>query len=455
MTDEEKLQKKHEVMTTSPVKKLILKLAIPTILSMLVSTFYNVADTFFVGKLGNDSVTSAVGIVFSLMAIIQAVGFFFGHGSGNYISRELGKKNTSQAEEMASIGFFSALTAGILITLLGLILLEPLARMLGATDTVLPFAKQYMLYILIGAPYMTAQLVLNNQLRFQGNAFFAMVGIVSGAIINIVLDPLFIFVFDLGVSGAAIATIISQFISFIILLIGVQKSDSLKISFRKAKFSLFYFKQILNGGSPSLFRQGLASVASICLSHIAGGYNDSVLAAFTVVQKIMMFASSALIGFGQGFQPVCGYNWGAGNYKRVKDSFWFCIRVSAVFLFIVSGICYLFAGNIVALFRDSDTVITVGTRILRAQLISFPFMSWVVLSNMMLQNIGMVYKASVLAMSRQGITFIPVLFILPAIWGLDGLIWTQSVADLLAFCIALPIQISVLSLIEKKLKENS
>ncbi len=447
-------ERKYIRMTTAPVKPLVMKLAVPTIASMMVTTFYNVADTFFVGKLNNDSITSAVGVVFSLMAIIQATGFFFGHGSGNFISRELGKKNVDGAEEMASVGFFSAFAAGILILIFGLIFLDPLAVLLGSTPTVLPFAKQYMTFILIGAPYMTAQLVLNNQLRFQGNALFAMIGIVSGAVLNIGLDPLFIFVFDLGISGAAIATIISQAVSFCLLLIGVQKSDSLKIRFRRFKPKWLYFKNIFIGGFPSLCRQGLSSASAIVLNKTAGVYGDSVLAAFTVVQKVMMFANSALIGFGQGFQPVCGFNWGAKKYSRVREAFWFCTISGFVFLLVLSVVSYFFAGSIVALFRDSEAVAEVGGRILRAQLITFPVMSFVVLSNMMMQNIGKVINASILAMARQGLALIPSILILSAVAQLNGLIWAQPVADIVTLLVTVPLQAHVLIGMKKAIREG-
>lgn len=442
-------EQKYNKMTMEPVKRLVLKLALPTILSMMVTTFYNVADTFFVGQMRNDSITGAVGVVFSLMAVIQAVGFFFGHGSGNYISKELGKKNTKTAEEMASVGFFSALIAGFVIAVAGFIFLEPLALLLGATPTVLPYAKQYMTFILIGAPYMTAQLVLNNQLRFQGNALFAMIGIVSGALLNIGLDPLFIFVFDLGISGAAIATIISQAVSFCLLLVGVQKSDNLCIRFRNFKPKVLYFRNICIGGFPSLCRQGLASISAMFLNHAGGEFGDSVLAAFTIVHKVMMFANSALIGFGQGFQPVCGFNWGAKKYERVKEAFWFCVSVGFVFLLVLSGICYFFSEEIIALFGGSEDVVVVGARIFRAQLITFPVMSFVVMSNMMTQTIGKVVQASLLAMSRQGIMLIPAILILTSLYRLDGLIWAQPVADVMSLILAVPLQIFVLRQMKK------
>ena len=454
MADQAQQQKKFERMTRTRVKPLILKLAVPTILSMLVSSFYNLADTFFVGMLNNDSITGAVGVVFSVMAIIQAVGFFFGHGSGNFVSRELGKQNVAEAEEMVSVGFFSALAAGVLIMAVGLPLLGPFATVLGATETVKPYAMQYMRYILMACPFMTSQLVLNNQLRFQGNAFYAMIGIVSGAVLNIGLDPLLIFYFDLGVEGAAIATAVSQCVSFVLLLVGVQRSDNLKVRFKTFRPRLRYYRQIVNGGTPSLCRQGLSSVASICLNHIAGGYGDLALAAFTVVQKIMGFGASALIGFGQGFQPVCGFNWGAGKYNRVKEAFWFCVKVAAVFLTGLAVVGYLFAEPLVVGFCETEETVALAAKALRAQLIVFPVLSWVIMSNMMLQNIGMVFKASILAMARQGLTFVPVVLLLPNLFGLEGLVWSQPVADLLALCIALPVQISVLKKVNKAIREG-
>ena len=448
-------QQKYIRMTESPLKPLIAKLAIPTILSMLVTTFYNMADTFFVGMLESDSITGAVAVVFSVMSVIQAVGFFFGHGSGNFVSRELGKKNIEAAEKMVSVGFFTALITGAVLGVLGLVFLDPLAKLLGATPTILPYAKAYMTPILVGAPFMCSSLVLNNQLRFQGNAVYAMVGIVSGAVLNIALDPLFIFTLDMGVAGAGWATIISQFVSFCLLLIGVQKSDTLKVRLKNFDLKWEYLKNIASGGTPSLCRQGIGSLASICLNQMAKPFGDPAIAAFGVVQRIMMFAASSLIGFGQGFQPVCGFCWGAKKYKRVKEAFWFCLRVSVIVMVVLGIVGCIFAPELVALFRDGKEVREIGARTLRAQLIVFPLMGWVFLSNMMLQTIGRVFKASVLAAARQGLAFIPFVLILPRFFGLDGLIWAQACADVAAFLIALPIQISVLKEMEGYIKEGA
>lgn len=441
--DEKQEQKFHQ-MTEEPVSRLIGRLALPCIISMLVTAFYNMADTFFVGMLKSNSATGAVGVVFSMMAIIQAVGFFFGHGSGNFISRELGRQNFEEASNMAATGFFSALATGILICVLGQVFLEPLAYLLGSTDTILPYAKDYLRVILFGAPWMTASLVLNNQLRFQGSAAYAMVGIASGAVLNIGLDPLLIFVFGMGVAGAAWATIISQFVSFCLLLVGCTKGGNLHIHISRVQLKWSYFEMIIKGGLPSLARQGLASVATICLNRAAGSFGDAAIAAMSVVQRIMMFGGSAMIGFGQGFQPVCGFNYGAKLYHRVKEGFWFCVKTSTVFLLAVGALGFVFAPQLVALFRDDPDVIAYGAAALRFQCVTFCFQGWVVMSNMMLQTIGRTVPATFLAMARQGVFFIPLVWILSTSLGMLGVQMTQMAADCLTLVCAVPIQLKVL-----------
>lgn len=431
-------------MTEPPVSKLICRLAVPCIISMLVTSFYNMADTYFVGMLKSNAATGAVGVVFSMMAIIQAVGFFFGQGSGNYISRELGKKNYQEASNMAATGFFSALAAGALICIVGQIFLEELAYLLGSTPTILPYTEAYLRVILFGAPWMTASLVLNNQLRFQGSASYAMVGIVSGAILNIALDPLLIFVFDMGVAGAGLATIISQFVSFCLLLRGCSKGSNIHIHIRNVKIQWHYYKMIIRGGLPSLARQCLASVATICLNHAAQPYGDAAIAAMGVVQRITMFGSSTMIGFGQGFQPVCGFNYGAGLYSRVKAGFWFCVKVSFCFLVCVSVLGFIFAPGLISLFRDDPAVIAFGARALRFQCMTLWVQSWVVMSNMMMQSMGRTAPATFLAVARQGLFFVPFVLLLPPLLGELGVQMAQSCADVLTFTCAIPIQLHVL-----------
>lgn len=435
---------KHREMTQAPIGPLILHLAAPCIISMLVSAFYNMADTFFVGQLNSNSATGAVGVVFSLMAVIQALGFFFGQGSGNFISRALGRQDLEEAEKMASTGFFSSLAAGCLICLLGQIFQEPLAHFLGATPTILPYAKSYMRVILLGAPWMISSMVLNNQLRFEGSAFYGMIGIAGGAVLNIVLDPIFIFYMDLGVAGAAWATIISQFISFCLLLGGTMRSGNLRIRISRFQPKASYYHMIFQGGLPSLARQGLASVATICLNQAAGNFGDAAIAAMSVVQRIVMFGASAMIGFGQGFQPVCGFCYGAGLYERVKKGFWFCVKFSTGFLLAMACIGYILAPQLIALFRDDPDVIAFGTLAFRLQCITFAFHGWIVMSNMMMQTIGKTVPATFLAVARQGFFFIPLVLILSRVWGAFGIQITQGVADSLTLLCAIPLQLFVL-----------
>ena len=435
---------KYRQMTEPPVSKLICKLAVPCIISMLVTSFYNMADTYFVGQLKSNAATGAVGVVFSMMAIIQAVGFFFGQGSGNYISRELGKKNYQEASNMAATGFFSAMGAGLIICILGQIFLEPLAYLLGSTPTILPYTEEYLRVILIGAPWMTASLVLNNQLRFQGSASYAMVGIVTGAIVNIALDPLLIFVLDMGVAGAGWATIVSQFISFCLLLRGCSKGSNIQIRVRNYQFKWHYFAMIFQGGLPSLARQSLASIATICLNHAAQPFGDAAIAAMGVVQRIMMFGASTMLGFGQGFQPVCGFNFGAGLYHRVKEGFWFCVKTSLVIMITVGALGFIFAPTLVSLFRDDPEVIAIGSKALRFQCITFCGQSWIVMANMMEQSMGRTVPATFLSVARQGLFFTPLVLILSATLGLLGIQMAQAVSDLLTLICAIPIHLHVM-----------
>lgn len=440
----ESQEEKYKTMTEKPVSSLICRLAVPTIISMLVTSFYNMADTFFVARIGT-SATAAVGVSFALMAIIQAFGFFCGHGSGNFISRKMGQHRFDEAQQMAATGFFTALMLGTVILVLGEIFIDPLCRILGATETILPYARQYLRLILIGAPYMTASLVLNNQLRFQGSAFYAMIGIASGAVLNIALDPLFIFVFDMGVSGAALATIISQLVGFVLLLRGTTQGGNLRIRLRNITFSKYYYSQIINGGMPSLCRQGLGSVATICLNLMAGPYGDAAIAAMSVVGRVMNLAASVVTGFGQGFQPVCGFNYGAFLYDRVKEGFWFCVKVATVILILLSVTGYLFAPQVIQLFSKNDPqVIAIGTQALRWQCLTFPLCGWITVCNMMLQTIGKSFRASLLAMSRQGLFFIPAVLLLPALIGIQGVEIAQPIADVCSFILAIPLQLSVL-----------
>ncbi len=426
---------KYRMMTENPIPGLIGRLAVPTIISMLVTSFYNMADTFFVGRIGT-SATAAVGVAFPVMAVIQALGFFCGHGSGNSISRKLGAQENDAAGELAATGFFVGMILGLLVLVLGLLFLTPLSRILGSTDTILPYTREYLGIILVGAPWMTAQFVLNNQIRFQGNAFYAMIGVGTGAVLNIILDPILIFGFRMGISGAALATVFSQLISFFLLLAGVHFSGCIPIRLKNVRFHRERLREIAGGGLPSLFRQGLGSVATMTLNIAANPYGDAAIAAMSVVSRIFMFAISALIGFGQGFQPVCGFNYGAKKYGRVREAFWFCVKVSTIFLFALSILGFLLSGHLIGIFRDDPEVIRIGTAAVRFQCATLILNGWIVMNNMMTQTMGKTFYASLLASARQGLFFIPILLILPRILGLIGIQSAQAAADLFAFLLS-------------------
>ena len=440
---------KHARMTQEPVGKLISQLAVPCIISMMITAIYNTADTFFVGQLNSNSATGAVGVAFSLMSLIQAIGFFYGHGSGNYISRALGSKQNDGASEMAATGFCFSFLTGLLITVLGLLFLEPLVLLLGSTETILPYAKSYVSIILIGAPWMTSSLTLNNQLRLQGSAMYGMIGITTGGILNMVLDPILIFALDLGVAGAALATVVSQFISFCILLVMCSRGSNLAIRLSRARLTVANFREISRGGLPSLGRNGLSAISGIVLNQCAGPYGDAAIAAMSVVNRAMHTAAAAITGFGQGFQPVCGFNYGAKLWDRVMQGFWFCVKVAAIMLTVLSVLGFAFAPQIIAVFRNDPEVIEIGTLSLRLRCITFPLMCWFIPSNMMLQTIGRTVPATFMAISRQGLFFITMLLILTPSLGLLGVQSAQAAADVITFLCGVPITVKVLQEMKK------
>ena len=434
---------RYDYMTKTPIPKIITELSIPTIISMMVTNLYNMADTFFVGRISTQA-TAAVGVVLSLMSVIQAVGFFCGHGSANYVSRKLGAGEIQEAQEMASTGFALAFMLGSFIFLAGITNIKNLALALGATETIINDTQDYMRIILIGTPFMTSQLVINNQLRFQGSAVYAMIGLVSGAVLNIFLDPVFIFVLGLGVSGAALATILSQIVSFCILFYGSTRGPNIRLHFKNIKFNAHYLLQIVNGGSPSLFRNGLMSISVIILNWTAGTIGgDAAIAGMSVVNRVMLFANSALIGFGQGFQPVCSFNYGAGLHGRVKAGYKFCVKYGTIFLAGLALVSLFCSREIISFFRDDPEVIFIGSAALRFQMLTLPLNATFTMSNMMLQSIGKGVRATIIASTRSGIFFIPAIIILSNFYGLFGVEIAQPCADVLAFLLAIPMTLSV------------
>jgi putative MATE family efflux protein len=434
-------------MTTAPVEGLVCGLAAPSIAIMLISALYNMADTYFVGSLGTSAV-GAVGIAFPLMSVIQAMGFFFGQGSGNFMARALGARENEQASRMAATGLITGFFVMALLALGGLLALDPLVAALGATPTIAPYAGEYIFFILLASPWMVAATVLNQQLRFQGSAAIAMTGMISGAVLNIVLDPLFIFVLGLGVRGAAAATMVSQAASFIILItFGCSRPGNVPVKFRHFSPSPSRYLEMFRGGVPALLRQGFMSLTSIIINRFAGAYGDAAIAAISITNRLFMFANSMMLGFGQGFQPVCGFNYGAKLYGRVKKAFWFCVRIASLGLLVIAVVMAVFAPQIIAIFRKDDPeVIRIGALGLRLHCISMPFVAWVIMCNMMTQTMGKAFYASLCAISRQGLFLLPALFIFTRLGnlGLLGIQISLPVADILGFILAIPVAAAVL-----------
>ena len=442
----------YEKMTTWPIPKLVITLGIPTTISMLVTNIYNMADTYFVSELGN-SASGAVGVVFGLMAIIQAFGFMFGHGAGSIIARKLGQKDAHSASVYASLSIMASLIVGTLIGALGLIFLDPLMWLLGSTDTILPYAKDYGIYILIASPLTMTSFALNNILRYEGKAFFAMIGLTIGGVLNMIGDPLFIFGLDMGIAGAGLSTAISQTVGFLILLSMFLRGKTLsKLGVKFAKENPRGILDIIATGFPSFCRQGLSSIATMTLNNLAGGVGgDAAVAAMSVVNKITFFIFAVGLGIGQGFQPVASFNYGAKMYSRVKRAFFFTFGAGELLLgaFVVVGL--LFSNNLIGLFRDDPTVIEIGTLSLKLQLLALFFHPLTICANMLFQSIGENKKATFLSLLRSGILFIPVLLILTKVFGLFGVQSSQAIADVLAFAVSAPLVLHFL----KNLPEDS
>lgn len=438
MSTEDRTAQQFRKMTETPIPKLILSLAAPTILSMLITSIYNLADTFFVGQIST-SASGAVGVVSSLMAIIQALGFMLGHGAGSIISRSLGSQNTKAATRFASTSFFTALTFGLILAAVGLTTLPHFMMLLGSTETILPHACAYARPILIAAPLMMSSLVMNNILRYEGKASFAMIGLVTGGVLNMVLDPVFIFGFGLGTAGAGIATALSQSISFCILLSMFLRGKTVsQFQLSAVTRSPAEFGTILMTGLPSFGRQGLNSIGGMLLNIAARSYGDAAVAGMSIVSRIFMFIISVAIGTGQGFQPVAGFNYGARKYRRVEKACVFTICASFCFLSVILAACWFNAEALIKLFRDDPEVTAIALPAFRYQCFACFLQPVIVAGNMLFQSIGKSGRATFLACCRQGVFFIPLILTLPRMFGLLGIEICQPIADVLTFVVTVP-----------------
>lgn len=428
-------------MTETPVAKLILSLGIPTTVSMLITNIYNMADSYFVSQVSL-SAGGATGVVFGIMSILQAFGFMFGHGAGSNISRMLGSKHIEKASRYASTGFLWALISGLIIMASGLIFLKPLMRLLGSTDTILPYAMDYGMWILLAAPAMTTSCVLNNILRYEGKATLAMIGLTTGGILNMVLDPLFIFTFDMGISGAGLATALSQYISFGILIsMFLRNKTQSKLSVRFIAKELVTIGDIVVTGLPSLARQGLNSVSTMVLNAQAKVFGDAAIAAMGYVGRTSSLIFSVGLGIGQGFQPVSGFNYGAKKYTRVRKGTWFTLFFGAAFMGIISAACFGLASQIISLFRKETLVVEIGSMALRIMCVFLMFLPVSVVATMLFQSIGKSLPAFVLSCLQSGLIFIPLCLILPRFLGITGIALSQPLAYFASALVSLPMML--------------
>ncbi|MDO5291533.1 MAG: MATE family efflux transporter [bacterium] len=437
-------------MIDTPIPHLIISLSIPTIISMLITNIYNLADAYFVGNLGT-SASGAIGIILSIQAILQAFGFMFGHGAGGIISRKLGEKDGESASRYASTSFFFSLGAGALIGSMILLFLEPCLKFLGCTDSILPYAKSYGRYIVIAAPLVTSSCTLNNILRYEGKASLAMVRLASGGILNMIGDPILMFGCHMGMDGAGLSTALSQLISFLLLLFMFvsEKSESkLRLSYVTKKPKELF--NILKNGFPSLIRQGLNSMSTMILNQSAAVYGDTAIAAMSIVNRIGMFIVAIVIGLGQAFQPVAAYNYGAKQYKRVRDAYVFTFKIAEGFLIVIVSLGFLFAAPIVAVFQKDPAVVKIGVAALHFQCISLVLQPISVYANMMFQCVGKSMIASLLASLRSGIFFIPLIIFLPKVIGIAGIESAQMGADLLTTVTAIPFVLAFLRELRQK-----
>ncbi len=442
MEKQEQIDKQYIKMTQTPVSTLILSLGLPTVISMLVTNIYNMADTYFVGTLGT-SASGATGIVFGLMSILQAFGFMFGHGAGSNIARKLGNHDVRSAKIYASTSFWCSIFVGLFIMLNGFLFMDPLMRLLGSTDTILPYARTYAFFILIAGPAMTSSCVMNNILRYEGKAFFAMIGLTLGGVLNIFGDYFFVNVCNMGIAGAGLSTAISQYISMIVLMIPYIQGKT-QSTFNPKDFGkkLIVYTDIILTGLPSLFRQGLNSVSTMVLNSTAAIYGDAAVAAISIVSRIINFLFSVALGIGQGFQPVSAFNFGAKYYSRVKKGFIFAMELGTALMLCSALFAHFNASSLVSVFRDDPEVIAIGEITLKWYSISLVLMPITMYGNMLFQSIGITKIATFLAALRSGLSLMPSIIIMNLLFGLSGLEKAQAISEIIAAIISVPFIIS-------------
>jgi putative MATE family efflux protein len=444
-------EEKRREMLERPVQPLILSLAAPSIFANVVSTIYNLADTYFVGQMGITSASAAVGVAFVTMTVIQSVAFFFAQGTGIHMSRCLGAGKTEEASVYVNTGIAATVSIGTLIAIVGHLLLDQLCYVGGATPTILPYARTYIGIILIGAPFIASGFLMNMQLRFQGESFYSMLCMVAGAVLNTILTPIFIFPMGMGIAGSALATVISEAVSFFLLLYVMKRVGITPLGLRYVRIpNTEMARIIMNGGVPSFARQVMLGVATSLLNNAAAPFGDAAIAGIAVVQRITSVGNFFQIGIGQGFQPICGYNLGARRFDRIREAYYTAIRLAFVSVAAIGVITFVFAPQLIGIFRDDPAVVAFGTLTLRLSSITMPFTGVAMVTNFLLQTSGKMWRATFLGACRLGLVLGPVVLVLPPLLGQLGVQIAQPTTDIITTLIAFPMAMAVLREMRKQ-----
>ena len=432
-------------MLERPVQPLILSLAAPSIFANVVNTIYNLADTYFVGQMGITSASAAVGVAFVTSTVIQAMAFYLAQGTGIHMSRCLGAGKTEEAAVYVNTGIAGTVTFGTLIAIVGHLFLDQLCYIGGATETILPYARIYISILLCGAPFIASGFLMNMQLRFQGESFYSMLCMVAGAVLNTILTPLFIFPLGMGIAGSALATIISEAVSFFLLLFEMRQAGITPLGLRYVRLpDAKMIRTINNGGVPSFARQVMLGVATSLLNNAAAPYGDAAIAGIAVVQRITSVGNFFQIGIGQGFQPICGYNLGAKRYDRIREAYFTALRLAFVSVAAIGVVTFIFAPQLIAIFRDDPAVVAFGVVTLRLQSITMPFTGVAMCTNFLMQTAGKMWRATFLGACRLGLVLGPVVLVLPPLLGQLGVQIAQPVTDLITTAIAIPMALAML-----------
>ena len=429
---------KMELLGNAPISKALLAMGIPTMLGMMVNAIYNLVDAYFVGGLGTSQM-GAISVVYPLGQIVVGLGLLFGNGSASYLSRLLGNRDQEQADRVASTALYSSVAVGAVMIIFSLIFLRPILRLLGATDSIMPYAMTYAGIYVVSCIFNVFNVTMNNIVTSEGAAKTTMLALMAGAVLNIGLDPVFIYTLDMGVAGAAIATAISQIVSTLIYLTFIFRKKSIySFKIKNCTFTKEIMSEIFKIGIPTLVFQILTSLSISLVNTQAGPYGDSVIAGMGAVTRIVSMGSLIVFGFIKGFQPIAGYSYGAKKFDRLHKAIRISILWSTAFCVIYGLLLTIFSSRIIAQFTDGDLeMIRVGTQSLRINGLSFLLFGFYTVYSSLFLALGKGLEGFVLGACRQGICFVPVILILPVFWGINGILYVQPIADVLSAIITI------------------